>query len=173
VEIDPSAFVATGAVVVGEVRLGARSSVWFQCVLRGDSAPISVGQETNLQDGTVVHVDEDQPALIGARVTIGHRAIVHGCAIEDECLIGMGAVILSGARIGTGSLVGAAALVREGQQIPPGSLVLGAPARVVGSVSDAHRAAIRRGSAHYVELARHYQRLGDGGLRPESGGART
>jgi carbonic anhydrase/acetyltransferase-like protein (isoleucine patch superfamily) len=156
-EIDPTAFVAAGAVVVGNVRLGPRSSVWFQCVLRGDSAPISVGEDTNIQDGSVVHVDEGQPARIGARVTVGHRAIVHGCVIEDECLIGMGAVILTGARIGSGSVVGAAALVCEGQQVPAGSLVLGVPARVAGVVTEAHREAIRRGWTHYVDLAQHYR----------------
>jgi carbonic anhydrase/acetyltransferase-like protein (isoleucine patch superfamily) len=108
----------------------------------------------------VIHVDEGQPARIGARVTVGHRALVHGCVIDDECLIGMGAVILSGARIGSGSLVSAAALVREGQEIPPGSLVVGVPARVVGPVSEAHTRAIRRGWTHYVELAQRYQSWG-------------
>jgi carbonic anhydrase/acetyltransferase-like protein (isoleucine patch superfamily) len=160
VEIDPTAFVAPGAVIVGEVGIAGRSSVWFHAVLRGDSAPITVGEETNVQDHTVVHVDEGQPASIGSRVTIGHRAIVHGCVIEDECLIGMGAIILSGARIGAGSLLGAASLGLEGQVIPPGSLVLGAPARVVGAVSGAHREAIRRGASHYVELARGYRERG-------------
>jgi hypothetical protein len=105
-------------------------------------------------------VDEDMPAILGARVTVGHRAIVHGCVVEDECLVGMGAVVLSGARIGRGSLVGAAALVREGQVIPPGSLVLGAPARVVGEVAPAHRAAIANGTAHYVALSRSYMARG-------------
>ncbi len=158
--LDPTAFIAPGAVVVGEVTLGARASVWFNTVLRGDTAAIEVGPETNIQDNSTVHVDEGQPALLGARITVGHRAIVHGCVIEDDCLVGMGAVILSGARIGAGSLIGAAALVREHQVIPPGSLVLGAPARVVGPVTDAHRAAIADGNAHYVALARSYQARG-------------
>ncbi len=152
--IDPSVFIAPGAVVVGEVTLGRHASVWFNAVVRGDTAPVSVGEETNLQDLTVVHEDEGQPARIGSRVTVGHRAIVHGCVIEDDCLIGMGAVVLSGARVGRGSLVGAAALVREGHEIPSGSLVVGAPARVVGPVTESHRQAIRNGAAHYAALAR-------------------
>jgi carbonic anhydrase/acetyltransferase-like protein (isoleucine patch superfamily) len=154
--LDPTAFVAPGAVVVGEVTLGARSSIWFNTVIRGDTAPIEVGEDSNVQDNSVVHVDEDQPAVIGARVTIGHRAIVHGCVIEDECLIGMGAIVLSGARVGRGSLIGAGALVREGQVIAPGSLAVGAPARIVGPVSPAHRESILNGTAHYVELSRSY-----------------
>jgi carbonic anhydrase/acetyltransferase-like protein (isoleucine patch superfamily) len=158
--IDPSAYVAPGAVVVGEVTLGARSSVWFNSVVRGDSDRIEIGEDTNVQDLSTVHVDEGQPALVGNRVTIGHRAIVHGCVIEDDVLVGMGAVILSGARIGAGSLVGASALVREGQAIPPGSLVLGAPARVVDEVRESHRAAIRAGAEHYVALARSYAARG-------------
>jgi carbonic anhydrase/acetyltransferase-like protein (isoleucine patch superfamily) len=154
--IHPSVFVAPGAVVVGTVTLGARASVWFNTVVRGDTAPIEVGAGTNVQDNTVVHVDEGQPAVIGARVTIGHRAIVHGCVIEDDCLIGMGSIVLSGARIGHGSLVAAGTLVREGQVIPAGSLVVGAPARVASPVSEAHREAILRGATHYAELAQSY-----------------
>jgi carbonic anhydrase/acetyltransferase-like protein (isoleucine patch superfamily) len=152
----PTAFVAPGAVVVGEVTLGARSSVWFNTVVRGDSARVEVGEDTNLQDNSTVHEDDGLPAILGARVTVGHRAVIHGCVIEDDCLIGMGAMVLSGARIGTGSLIGAGALVREGQVIPAGSLALGMPARVIGPVSDAHRAAIHDGATHYVALSRSY-----------------
>lgn len=155
-EIDPSVFIAPGAVVVGTVRLAARASVWFNAVVRGDSAPIEVGEETNLQDNVTVHVDEGKPARIGARVTVGHGAVVHGCVVEDDCLVGMGAIVLSGARVGRGSLIGAGALVREGQEIPPKSVALGAPARVAGPTSDAHAQAIRSGAAHYVSLARLY-----------------
>jgi len=158
--LDPTAFVAPGATVVGEVTLGARSSVWFGTVLRGDTAPISVGAESNLQDLTLVHVDADAPAVVGDRVTVGHRAIIHGCTIGDDCLIGMGAIVLSRAVVGAGSLVGAGALVKEGQVIPPGSLVLGAPARVLGPVRESHRAAIADGTRHYVELSRAYLRKG-------------
>jgi carbonic anhydrase/acetyltransferase-like protein (isoleucine patch superfamily) len=161
-QLDPSVFVAPGATVVGEVTIGARSSVWFGTVLRGDGASITIGAETNLQDLTLVHVDEDAPTVVGDRVTVGHRAIVHGCTIADDCLIGMGAIVLSHARIGAGSLIGAGALVKEGQVIPPGSLALGAPARVIGPVSEAHRAAIAEGTRHYVELARAYLAKGFG-----------
>lgn len=152
----PDAFVAPGASLVGEITLGPRSSVWFGVAMRGDCAPITVGEESNLQDLTVVHVDEDAPCRIGARVTIGHRAIIHGCTIEDDCLIGMGAIVLSRATIGAGSLIGAGALIKEGQTIPPGSLAVGAPARVIGPVTEAHRAAIARGAAHYVTFSRGY-----------------
>lgn len=154
--LDPSAFVAPGATVVGEVALGARTSVWFGTVVRGDTAPIVIGADTNLQDLTLVHVDADAPTTVGDRVTVGHRAIVHGCSIGDDCLIGMGAIVLSKAVVGAGSLVGAGALVKEGQVIPPGSLAVGSPARVIGPVTDAHRAAIADGSRHYVELSRAY-----------------
>jgi carbonic anhydrase/acetyltransferase-like protein (isoleucine patch superfamily) len=153
-------FVAPGAVVLGDVTLAARSSVWFNTVIRGDSAEVVVGEDTNLQDNSVIHEDEGFPALIGARVTVGHRAIIHGCVIEDECLVGMGSVILSGARLGRGTLVGAASLVREGQVIPPDSLVVGSPARVIGPTGEAHRAAIRNGWSHYAELARGYRARG-------------
>lgn len=159
-ELDPTAFVAPGAVVVGTVRLGARSSVWFNSVLRGDTDRIEIGEDSNVQDNSTVHVDAGQPARVGARVTIGHRAIIHGCVIEDDCLIGMGSVVLSGARIGAGSLIGAASLVKEGQVIPPGSLALGSPARVIGPVAVSHRASIRGGAEHYVELSRSYLQRG-------------
>lgn len=162
VRIDPGVFLAEGAIVVGDVSIGPGSSVWFHTVVRGDTAPITIGAGTNLQDLTMVHVDEDEPAVVGARVTVGHRAIIHGCRIEDDVLIGMGAIVLSGARIGAGSLIGAGALVRERQVIPPGSLVLGAPARVVGAVTAAHRAAIARGAAHYQALAKSYIERGYG-----------
>jgi len=154
--LHPTAFVAPGATVVGEVTLGEGSSVWFGTVVRGDGAPITIGARTNLQDLTLVHVDEDAPAVVGDRVTVGHRAIIHGCTIEDDCLIGMGAIVLSKARVGRGSLVGAGALVTEGQSIPPGSLALGSPARVIGPLGAAHRAAISDGAKHYFELSRAY-----------------
>jgi len=161
---DPTAFVAPGAVVVGDVALGARCSVWFNTVVRGDTAPVEIGEESNIQDNSTVHVDEGQPAIVGARVTVGHRSIVHGCVIEDDCLIGMGSIVLSGARIGHGSLIGAGSLVREGQVIAPGSLALGSPARVVGPVTEPHRAAIVGGNQHYVALSRSY--LARGFARP-------
>ena len=161
-EIDPSVFLAPGAIVCGEVKVGARSSVWFHTVVRGDTDRIEIGADTNLQDLTMVHVDHGQPAIIGDRVTVGHRAILHGCVIESDVLIGMGAIVLSGARVGGGSLVAAGALVREGQEIPPGSLAVGAPARVTGPVSDAHQEAIRSGAVHYAAIAREYVARGFG-----------
>jgi carbonic anhydrase/acetyltransferase-like protein (isoleucine patch superfamily) len=166
---DPTAFVAPGAVVVGDVTLGARASVWFNAVVRGDSAPVTIGEGSNLQDLCVVHEDEGLPALIGARVTIGHRAVIHGCVIEDECLIGMGSILLSGARIGEGSLIAAGALVRERQVVPPGSLVVGMPGRVLGQVTPAQREGFRGSAAHYAALAQSYLERGFG--RPHPGPA--
>jgi carbonic anhydrase/acetyltransferase-like protein (isoleucine patch superfamily) len=170
-EIDASVFLAPGAIVCGEVRIGAHSSVWFHTVIRGDTDRIEIGAHTNIQDLTMVHVDEGCPAIIGDRVTIGHRAIIHGCVIEDDCLIGMGAIVLSGARIGAGSLIGAGALVRERQVIPPGSLVLGAPGRVTAEVQPTHREAIARGATHYEALARDYRAQGFGQPIPPATGA--
>jgi carbonic anhydrase/acetyltransferase-like protein (isoleucine patch superfamily) len=157
IHIHPSAFVAPGAVVLGDVTLGPHASVWYGCVLRGDMAPIVVGERSNVQDGTIVHVDEGKPARIGARVGIGHRAVIHGCVIEDECLIGMGSVLLNDVRIGTGSVVAAGALVTEGTQVPPGSLVMGVPARVARPVDEALRERIRHTWAHYVDQAERHR----------------
>jgi carbonic anhydrase/acetyltransferase-like protein (isoleucine patch superfamily) len=139
---------------MGDVRLAAEASVWYQCVLRGDMATITVGARSNIQDLTMVHVDEDVPCTIGAGVGVGHRCILHGCVIEDDCLIGMGSVLLNGVRVGTGSVIGAGAVVPEGMRIPPGSLVLGVPARVKRPVDDELRARIRLTVEHYVVLAR-------------------
>lgn len=150
--IDPTAFVAPSADVVGDVTLGREVSVWYGCVLRGDIAPIRVGERTNIQDLTVVHVDIDSPTVIGSRVGVGHRAIIHGCTIEDDCLIGMGAIVLSGARIGEGSLVAAGAVVTEGTEVPPGSLVIGVPGRVVRQVDEPLRGRMRRTVEDYAAL---------------------
>lgn len=147
-----SAWVAPSADVIGDVTIGEQASVWYQCVLRGDIAPITVGAETNIQDLTMVHVDVDTPALIGARVGIGHRAIIHGCTIEDECLIGMGAIVLSHAVIGAGSVVAAGAVVLEGMEVPPRSLVVGVPARIIRDVDDALSGRIRDTVGHYRAL---------------------
>ena len=156
IDIHPTAFIAPTAVVLGDVTLGPSSSVWYHTVLRGDMSPIVVGEASNVQDGTVVHVDEGRPALIGARVGIGHRAVIHGCTIEDDCLIGMGSVLLNGVQIGTGSVVAAGAVVPEGMQVPPGSLVMGVPARVAGAVDKALQARIQGTWRHYVaEATRH------------------
>ncbi len=150
--IPDSAWVAPSAHVVGDVTLGEHASVWYNCVLRGDIAPITIGDETNVQDLTMIHVDHDAPCIIGSRVGIGHRAIVHGCTIEDECLIGMGSVILSGVVIGRGSVIGAGAVVAEGKQVPPGSLVVGVPGRIQRRVDNDLRRRIRMTVQHYREL---------------------
>jgi len=148
------AWVAPGAVVVGDVTLGGRVSVWYNCVLRADIAPIRIGARTNVQDLTMVHVDTDTPCVIGEDVGIGHRAIIHGCTIEDGCLIGMGAIVLSHAVIGAGSVIGAGAVVREGMEVPPGSLVVGVPGRVVRAVDDELRARTRMTVEHYLALSK-------------------
>ena len=159
-EIDPTAFVAPTAVVVGQVRLAARSSIWFGAVLRGDMERIEIGEESNVQDNSVFHVDLDLPAILGRRVVVGHRAVVHGGIVEDDCLIGMGAILLNGCRIGRGSLVAAGAVVGEGKQFPPDSLIAGVPARLVGPVSDVLRERMAHGAAHYVALAASYRQRG-------------
>jgi carbonic anhydrase/acetyltransferase-like protein (isoleucine patch superfamily) len=151
--IDPTAFIATGAVVLGDVTIGRHASIWYNAVVRGDSAAITIGNDSNLQDLSVVHADHGFPCRVGSRVGVGHRAILHGCTVEDESLIGMGAVVLNGVVIGTGSVVGAGAVVREGTIVPSGSLVVGVPARVVGSVGDVLRNRITSTWQHYVELA--------------------
>jgi len=156
IHIDPTAFIAPGAIVLGDVTLGARASVWYGAVLRGDVDAIVVGEASNLQDGTIVHVDSGLPARIGARVGVGHRAILHGCTVEDDCLIGMGSVLLNGVRVGSGSVVAAGAVLPEGLQVPPGSLVMGVPGRVARTVDEGLRARIRGTWEHYVvEAERH------------------
>jgi carbonic anhydrase/acetyltransferase-like protein (isoleucine patch superfamily) len=157
-KVDPTAYIAPGAVVLGDVTLGAHSSVWYQAVLRGDMAPIVVGTASNLQDATIVHVDEGKPALIGNRVGVGHRVILHACVVEDDCLIGMGSILLNDVRIGTGSVVAAGAVLPEGMQVPPGSLVMGVPARVARPVDDTLRARIRGTWEHYVAEAERHRR---------------
>ena len=133
--IHPTAFVHPAAHVIGDVTLGARVSVWPTAVLRGDTDAIVVGEDSNIQDGTIVHVDAGVPCTIGARVAIGHRAIVHGATIEDDCLIGMGAILLNKVHVGTGSIVGAGAVCREGMVIPPNSLVVGESLTISGYIS--------------------------------------
>jgi carbonic anhydrase/acetyltransferase-like protein (isoleucine patch superfamily) len=141
---------------MGDVTLGPRASVWYGTVVRGDMDRIVIGEATNLQDGTIVHVDAGRPALIGARVGVGHRAILHGCTVDDECLIGMGSVLLNGVHIGTGSVVAAGAVLREGMVVPPGSVVMGVPGRVVRPVDEGLRVRIRETWEHYVvEAQRH------------------
>src|SRR5262249_26527210 len=143
-KIHPTAFIHPDAVVVGDVSLGARVSVWPTAVLRADSDVIVIGDDSNVQDGTVVHADEGIPTHIGKRVGIGHRAIVHGSTVEDDVLIAMGAILLNGSHIGTGSIIGAGALVTEGKRIPPNSLVVGIPGRVVRETTQEERARIEQ-----------------------------
>ena len=150
--IHPSAFVHAGAFVIGDVTLGARVSVWPTAVLRGDTAAIVVGEDSNVQDGTIVHVDLGVPCTIGARVGIGHRAIIHGATVESDSLIGMGAILLNRVVVGSGSIVGAGAVCPEGMVIPPNSLVLGVPGRVVRQTTDAERARIAGTVAAYLAL---------------------
>ena len=139
---------------MGDVSLGEDASVWYHAVLRGDIGPIVVGSRSNIQDLTMVHVDEGVPCTIGADVGVGHSCVLHACTIEDGCLIGMGAVLLSGVHVGAGSVIGAGAVVPEGMRIPPGSLVMGVPAKVIRPVDDLLRGRIRLGVEHYVHLAR-------------------
>lgn len=150
--IDPTAFIHPQAFVCGDVTIGARASVWPTAVVRGDTAPVTIGDQSNVQDGTVVHVDHGVPCAIGARVAIGHRAIVHGAIVEDDVLIGMGAVLLNHVHVGRGSIVGAGAVCPEGMRIPPDSLVLGVPARVVRATTDEERVRIARTVASYLAL---------------------
>jgi len=152
------AWAAPSADLIGDVRLGPRASVWFGAVIRADNTPILVGAESNIQDGAIGHSDPGAPLTIGGRVTVGHQAILHGCTIADDCLIGMGARILNGAVLGTECLVGAGALITEGKRFEPGSLIVGAPARVVRPLTDEERAAIRVSAAHYADKAAHYAR---------------
>jgi carbonic anhydrase/acetyltransferase-like protein (isoleucine patch superfamily) len=152
-EVADSAWIAPGAFVVGAVRLGEESSVWYGAVLRGDTEPIEVGARTNIQDGCVLHADPGYPAIIGEDCVIGHQAILHGCEIENGCLVGMGATILNGARIGEGSIVAAGALVPEGKEYPPRSLIVGIPAKRAKDVSEEQTQDIARGVQEYVERA--------------------
>jgi dCMP deaminase len=153
----PSVFVAPGAQLQGMVDIGERASIWYNATLRGDIEPIVIGPESNVQDGVIVHTDLHQPCTVGARVTVGHGAILHGCTVEDRALIGMGAIILSGARIGAGAIVGAGALVTEGQEVAAQMLVLGIPARPVRRVQPQEALAIEHGVDHYIELARRHR----------------
>jgi carbonic anhydrase/acetyltransferase-like protein (isoleucine patch superfamily) len=148
-----AAFVAANATVLGDVTLGPRSSVWYGCVLRGDINAIAIGEGTNVQDGTIVHLADDYGVRIGNFSTIGHAAIIHACDIGDECLIGMGATILDGARIGDGCIVGANALVTQRFVAPPGSMILGAPAKVARPLRPEERAGLRHWAEKYIVVA--------------------
>lgn len=148
--IHPEAFIAPGAVVVGDVTIGKHSSVWYGSVIRGDSASIQIGNETNVQDGCVLHVDTGQPCILKDRVSLGHRAIVHASVVEEDCLIGMNATVLSRCHIGAGSLIAAGAVVPEGTVVPPGTLWAGIPARQIRPMGEKHTETIQHVFRHYV-----------------------
>lgn len=145
-------FLAPGSYVIGDVVLAQDVSVWFNAVLRGDEAPIRVGAGSNLQDGVLVHTDVGVPAHVGTHVTVGHGAILHGAVLEDGCLVGMGAIVLNGARIGRESLVAAGTLIPEGRTIPPHSLVMGSPGRVVRTLREEELELLAQSAPHYVAL---------------------
>ena len=149
-------WVAPGAQVIGQVRLGRDASIWFNAVVRADNALIDIGEGTNIQDGAVLHADPGFPLTLGAGCTVGHRAILHGCSVGDHSLVGMGATVLNGARIGAHCLVGANALVTEGKVFPDGSLIVGAPAKAVRTLDEAALSALRRSALDYAERARRY-----------------
>ena len=155
--LSESAYVDSSAQVIGDVELGDEVSIWCNTTIRGDVNSIRIGDHSNVQDNCCLHVDRDEPLVIGEGVVVGHSVTLHGCVIGDECLIGMGATVLSGSKIGAGSIVAARALVLEGAEFPPGSLLMGAPARVRRPVSDDERERIRRNCASYVELSRTYR----------------
>ncbi|MGW7487244.1 gamma carbonic anhydrase family protein [Streptomyces sp. NPDC054786] len=152
-KVDQEAFTAPTSVVLGEVTMAAGSSVWYHAVLRADCGPIVLGADSNIQDNCTVHVDPGFPVTVGARVSVGHNAVLHGCTVEDDVLIGMGATVLNGAHIGAGSLVAAQALVPQGLRVPPGSLVAGVPAKVKRELTDEERELLTVNATMYVELA--------------------
>ncbi len=154
--IHPTAFVAPGASLIGRVKLGRDASIWFGCVLRGDVNRIVIGEGTNIQDGSILHVDDDHPCLIAPRVHVGHHVNLHGCVVETGAMVGIGAIVLSGARIGREAVVGAGSVVLEGTRVPPRTLVVGAPARPVRSVTERDLRYIRSWVAKYVRLAKAY-----------------
>ena len=155
---DGSTWVAPSADVIGDARLGREVGVWFGAVIRADNTPILVGERTNIQEGAMCHSDPDAPLTIGAGVTVGHHAILHGCTVGDNVLIGMGAILLNHSVIGNGCIVGAGALVTEGKTFPPGSLIVGSPARVVRTLDVGVAEALKMSAAHYVEKQRQFAR---------------
>lgn len=153
----PSAWVAESAEVMGDVRLGADASVWFGCVVRGDTDRITIGEGSNIQDLSVLHADRGVPLTVGRHVTVGHKVMLHGCTIGDESLIGIGAVVLNGARIGRNCLVGAGSLVTEGKEFPDGSMIMGTPARVVRQLTPEQIEGLRLSARHYIDNARQFR----------------
>ena len=150
-------WIAETAVVVGDVLLEENASIWWGAVLRGDNERITVGRNSNVQDGSVLHTDMGSPLVIGADVTVGHMVMLHGCTIGDGSLVGIGAVVLNNAKIGKNCIIGAKALIPEGKEIPDNSLVMGAPGKIVRELTDTHREMLVQGASHYVENARRYR----------------
>lgn len=156
-KLNATVFIEDSAQVIGDVELGENSSVWFNAVVRGDVHYIRIGSRTNVQDNCTLHVTKDTyPLIIGDDVTIGHNVVLHGCTVKDRCLIGMGAIVLDNAVIGEDSMVGAGALVTEGMQVPPGSLVLGIPAKVVRELKPEEKARILKSAQNYIEYSSNY-----------------
>ena len=155
-QLGEGAWAAPSADLIGDVWLGARASVWFGAVIRADNTPIIFGEEANFQDGAIGHSDPGAPLTIGARVTVGHQAILHGCTVADDCLVGMGAKILNGAFLGPESLVGAGALITEGKRFEEGGLIVGVPARLVRPLTESEKQGLRLSAAHYADKAARY-----------------
>jgi carbonic anhydrase/acetyltransferase-like protein (isoleucine patch superfamily) len=167
--VDETAWISPGAVVLGRVRLKAKSSIWYGCVLRGDDAFIEVGEESNVQDGSILHIDPDQPCILGDKVTLGHRATVHASLVEEGAMIGIGATVLSRCVIGQRALVAAGALVLEGTHVPPGTLWAGVPARQIRELSPEHEERMAKTYEHYANLAAQYlKRFGRGHIEAMS-----
>lgn len=156
-QIDPSAWVADSAQVMGAVTMQAHTSIWFGATVRGDTEHIHIGEGSNIQDGSVLHADYGQPLTIGKNVTVGHMVMLHGCTIGDESLIGIGAVVLNGAKIGRNCLVGAGSLVTEGKEFPDGSMIMGTPAKVVRQLTPEQMAGLRQSAAHYIDNAQRFR----------------
>ena len=156
-QVATSAYIAAEATLIGAVTVGERTSVWAGAVARGDNETISIGADTCIQEGAVLHADPGFALTIGERVTVGHQAMLHGCTIGDGSLIGIGAIVLNGAKIGAGCLIGAGSLIAEGKEIPPRSVVFGSPGKIVREMTDADAERMRRGAAHYVDNARRFR----------------
>ena len=160
-KIDPDSWVASNAIIIGKVELKKNSNIWFNTTLRGDVEPITVGEGSNIQDGSVIHTDPECPATIGKNVTVGHLVMLHGCIIEDDCLIGIGSTILNKVQIGKNSIIGANTLITENKIIPERSLVIGSPGKVIRQVTDEEIKHIKENAAHYVSNYKKYKNLGN------------
>ncbi len=156
-QVDSTAWIADSAEVMGNVTLGPDASVWFGCVLRGDTESMSIGEGSNIQDMSVLHADRGMPLTVGKHVTVGHKVMLHGCTIGDESLIGIGAIVLNGARIGKHCLVGAGALVTEGKEFPDGSMIVGAPAKAIRQLTPEQIEGLKMSAQHYIDNARMFR----------------